>query len=284
MPETATLLVCCPDQPGLVAKISNFIFQHHGNILEADQHTDLETGTFLARMEWDLDGFDIPAELIAERFQSVANEHQMTFEVHSSGQVPKIVIFSSKMLHCLQDLLLRRDAGEFEAEIALIVSNHPDAGVVAGEFGVPFLHCPIDSRSKQEQEEKQIAQIRTLGVELVVLARYMQILSQQFVAALPNRIINIHHSFLPAFVGAQPYKQAAMRGVKLIGATGHYVTMNLDEGPIIEQEVTRISHRDSLEDMMRKGRDLERTVLARSVRLHLNHRVLTYGNKTVVFE
>ena len=284
MPDTATLLVSCPDQPGLVAKISNFIFQHHGNILEADQHTDLETGTFLARMEWDLNGFDFPAELVTEKFQPVAHEHQMAFEVHSSGHVPRVVIFSSKALHCLQDLLLRREAGEFEAEIALIVSNHPEAGIVATEFGVPFLHSPIESRTKQQQEEKQIVQIRELGAELVILARYMQVLTQQFVEAFPNRIINIHHSFLPAFVGAQPYKQAALRGVKLIGATGHYVTMNLDEGPIIEQEVTRISHRDSLEDMMRKGRDLERTVLARSVRLHLENRVLTYGNKTVVFE
>jgi formyltetrahydrofolate deformylase len=284
MPETTTLLVSCPDRKGLVAKISDFIFRHGGNILDADQHTDLEAGIFLARMEWDLNGFQLPREQIAEHFRPLAEEYGMRFEVHFSDDLPKIAILASKMLHCLQDLLLRQRAGEFQAEIAMVVSNHPDAGAIARESGIPFFHFPINAQNKKEQEAKQISLIRSKGIDLIVLARYMQILSADFVSAFPNRIINIHHSFLPAFVGAQPYRQAFLRGVKLIGATGHYVTMDLDEGPIIEQEVVRVSHRDSVEDMVRKGRDLERVVLARAVRLHLTHRALTYGNKTVVFE
>jgi len=284
MPDTATLLVSCPDRKGLVAKISGFIFRHGGNILDADQHTDLEAGIFLARMEWDLNGFQLPREQIAEHFRPLAEEYGMRFELHFSDDLPKIAVLASKMLHCLQDLLLRQRAGEFQAEIAMVVSNHPDAGAIARESGIPFFHIPINAQNKKEQEVKQISLIRSRGIDLIVLARYMQILSADFVSAFPNRIINIHHSFLPAFVGAQPYRQAFLRGVKLIGATGHYVTMDLDEGPIIEQEVARVSHRDSVEDMVRKGRDLERVVLARAVRLHLTHRVLTYGNKTVVFE
>ncbi len=284
MPETATLLVSCSDRKGLVAKISDFIFRHGGNILDADQHTDLEAGIFLARMEWDLNGLQIPRGEIAERFRPLAEECGMRFEVHFSENLPKVAVLASKMLHCLQDLLLRQRAGEFQAEIAMVVSNHPDAGEIARESGIPFFHFPVTAQNKKEQEAKQISLIRSEGIDLIVLARYMQILSADFVAAFPNRIINIHHSFLPAFVGAQPYRQAFLRGVKLIGATGHYVTMDLDEGPIIEQEVARVSHRDSVEDMVRKGRDLERVVLARAVRLYLTHRVLTYGNKTVVFE
>lgn len=284
MNETATLLVKCPDQMGLVASISNFIFRNGGNILEAVQHTDLEAGIFLARMEWALEGFEIPRDQIAERFRPVAEQFQMQFEVHFSDYLPKIAFFASKMPHCLLDLLQRHEAGEFQAEIAMVISNHPDAGAIAKAHGIPFFHFPITRENKEEQEAREIDALRSRGVELVVLTRYMQILSASFVAAFPNRIINIHHSFLPAFVGAQPYRQAFLRGVKLIGATGHYVTMDLDEGPIIEQEVIRVTHRDSVEDMIRKGRDLERVVLARAVRLHLSRRVLTYGNKTVVFD
>jgi formyltetrahydrofolate deformylase len=284
MPETATLLVTCPDQKGLVSGISNFIFRNGGNILQSDQYTDVEAGVFLARFEFHLDGFQIPADRIAERFRALGQEFGMKFEIHFSDHIPKVALFASRLPHCLEDLLQRQEAGEFRAEIGVVVSNHPDAGEIAARYRVPFLHFPITAETKKQQEAGELRELRSRGIELIVLARYMQVLSEDFIANYPNRIINIHHSFLPAFVGAKPYHQAFLRGVKLIGATGHYVTMNLDEGPIIEQEVARVSHRDSIEDMIRKGRDLERTVLGRAVRLHLCHRVLTYGNKTVVFD
>jgi formyltetrahydrofolate deformylase len=284
MPDTATLLVSCPDQKGLVAGISSFIFRHGGNILLSDQYTDLEAGIFLARFEWRCEGFQIPRDQIVQRFQPLAQEFGIQFEVHFSDHVPKVALFASRLPHCLEDLLQRQQAGEFKAEIAVVISNHRDAGVIANRCGAPFLHFPITVETKQQQEAAELRELRSRGVELIVLARYMQVLTEDFIAAYPNRIINIHHSFLPAFVGAKPYHQAFERGVKLIGATGHYVTMNLYEGPIIEQEVVRVSHRDSIEDLLRKGRDLERTVLGRAVRLHLGHRVLTYGNKTVVFD
>ncbi len=284
MPETATLLVSCPDQKGLVAGISNFIFKNGGNILQSDQYTDVEAGVFLARFEFHLAGFQVPGDQIADRFHPLAQEFAMQFELHFSDHKPKVALFASRLPHCLEDLLQRQLAGEFNAEIAVAVSNHPEAGAIAGRYGVPFLHFPITPENKKQQEAEELRELRSRGIELIVLARYMQVLSEDFIAHYPNRIINIHHSFLPAFVGAKPYHQAFLRGVKLIGATGHYVTMNLDEGPIIEQEVARVSHRDSIEDMIRKGRDLERAVLGRAVRLHLCHRVLTYGNKTVVFD
>lgn len=284
MSETATLLVSCPDQKGLVSGISSFIFRNGGNILQSDQYTDIEAGTFLARFEFHLAGFLIPQGKIAEAFHPLAQEFSMKFELHFGDHRPKIALFASRLPHCLEDLLERQQVGEFNAEIALVVSNHPDAGEIAARYRVPFLHFPITPETKKQQEVEELRELRTRGIELIVLARYMQVLSEDFISNYPNRIINIHHSFLPAFVGAKPYHQAFLRGVKLIGATGHYVTMNLDEGPIIEQEVARVSHRDSIEDMIRKGRDLERTVLGRAVRLHLCHRVLTYGNKTVVFD
>jgi len=284
VPETATLLVTCPDRKGLVATISNLIYRHGGNILEADQHTDLEVGMFLARFEWDMEGFEIPRDRIRERLRPLAEEFEMQIDIHFSNHVPKIALFASRLPHCLLDLLQRHQAGEFKAEIAVVVSNHPDAGSIARQYDVPFLPFPMTPETKLEQEAKEIAELQARGIELVVLARYMQVLSANFISAYPNRIINIHHSFLPAFVGAKPYHQAFLRGVKLIGATGHYVTMNLDEGPIIEQEVARVTHRDSIDDMIRKGRDLERVVLGRAVRLDLSRRVLTYGNRTVVFD
>jgi len=284
MPETATLLVTCPDQKGLVSGISNFIFRNGGNILQSDQYTDVEAGIFLARFEFHLDGFQIPVDQIAERFRVLAGKLGMKFEIHFSGRIPKIALFASRMPHCLEDLLQRQQLGEFKAEIGVVLSNHPDAGEIAQRYGVPFLHFPITPENKGHQEAHELRELRARGIELIVLARYMQVLSEDFISHYPNRIINIHHSFLPAFVGAKPYHQAFTRGVKLIGATGHYVTMNLDEGPIIEQAVARVSHRDSIEDLIRKGRDLERTVLGRAVRLHLGHCVLTYGNKTVVFD
>ena len=284
MKRTAKLIVSCPDRRGLVARISDFVFRNGGNILHFDQHTDSQAGVFLARLEWELEGFQIPRGKIAECFQGIALECGMHFELIFSDHVPKVVILASKLTHCLQDLLLRQQAGELDAEVALIISNHEETGRIAKLFGIPFRHFPITPSNKAAQEAAEIHQIRSLGAELVVLARYMQVLSDEFVAAFPNRIINIHHSFLPAFIGAQPYHQAFARGVKLIGATGHYVTSQLDDGPIIDQEIIRVSHRDSLEDLIRKGRDLEKVVLARAVRLHLMHRILTYGNKTVIFD
>jgi formyltetrahydrofolate deformylase len=277
-------MVSCPDSKGLVARISEFIFRRDGNILDFDQHTDLEAGIFLARVEWQLAGFAIARERIAEEFRPLAEECGMKFEIHFGDVVPRVAIFASKLPYCLEDLLLRHRAEEFQAEIAVVIGNHPETEAVCDAFHVPFRHFPIASANKREQERLELCELRARHVELIVLARYMQILSEDFAGAWPNRIINIHHSFLPAFSGAKPYHRAFSRGVKLIGATAHYVTMDLDEGPIIEQEVRRISHRDSVEDLIRKGRDLEKMVLARSVRLHLERRVLTYGNKTVVFE
>jgi formyltetrahydrofolate deformylase len=284
MSETATLLVSCPDQKGLVSGISSFISRNGGNILQSDQYTDVEAGIFLARFEFHLDGFQIPRDRIAVEFRTLADPFGMKYELHFSNHIPKIALFASRLPHCLEDLLQRQQAGEFKAEIALVICNHPDLNPIANRYRVPFLHFPISSENKQAQEAAELRELETRGIELVVLARYMQVLTEDFITAYPNRIINIHHSFLPAFVGAKPYHQAFLRGVKLIGATGHYVTMNLDEGPIIEQEVARVSHRDSIDDLIRKGRDLERNVLGRAVRLHLVHRVLTYGNKTVVFD
>jgi formyltetrahydrofolate deformylase len=284
MISTATLQVICPDQKGLVAKISDFIFRFGGNLLQADQHTDVEAGIFLARMEWDLADFMIGREQIAGYFHPIAQAHQMQYEIHFSDHLPGIAIFVSRMPHCLWDLLLRARLGEFKADISAIFSNHEEAGEIAAKFNLPFLHFPVTKTNKQEQEQRQIAELERRGIELIVLARYMQILSPVFVNRFPNRIINIHHSFLPAFVGAQPYHQAFARGVKLIGATSHYVTSELDNGPIIEQEVARVSHQDNVEDLVRKGRDLEKVVLGRAVRMHLEHRILTYNNRTVIFD
>jgi formyltetrahydrofolate deformylase len=284
MVQTATLLITCPDQKGLVAKISDFIFRHGGNLLDADQHTDVEVGVFLARMEWDLAEFRIPRQEISRQFQPLADAHQMRFQLFFSDDLPKLAILVSKMPHCLWDLILRQQAGEFRAEISLVLSNHPDAGAIARQFDIPFLHFPITRENKRNQEEAILEEVQRRGIELLILARYMQILSPAFVESFPQRIINIHHSFLPAFIGAQPYHQAYSRGVKLIGATSHYVTSELDNGPIIEQEVARVTHRDNIDDLIRKGRDLEKVVLGRAVRLHLKHQVLTYHNKTVVFD
>jgi formyltetrahydrofolate deformylase len=282
--ETAKLLISCPDRRGLVARISDFVFRNGGNFLHFDQHTDVQAGVFLARAEWELDGFQIPRERISECFRGIALECSMQFDLIFSDHVPKVALLASKMPHCLVDLVLRQQAGELKAEIALIIGNHEETGEIARSFGIPFRHVPITAENKSEQESAEINAIQSAGVELIVLARYMQVLSDRFVSTFPNRIINIHHSFLPAFIGAQPYHQAYARGVKLIGATSHYVTTELDNGPIIDQEIIRISHRDSLEDLIRKGRDLEKVVLARAVRLHLMHKILTYGNKTVVFD
>ncbi|MGQ4646446.1 formyltetrahydrofolate deformylase [Lyngbya aestuarii] len=280
--STATLLISCPDRKGLVAKIANFIYSNGGNIIHADQHTDFATGLFLTRLEWQLDSFNLPPELIAPAFEAIANPLQAQWQLHFSDSIPRIAIWVSRQDHCLLDLIWRQQAKEFSAEIPLIISNHPDLKAVGEQFGADFHHIPITKETKVDQEAKQLELLRHYKIDLVILAKYMQVLSPEFIAQFP-KIINIHHSFLPAFVGAKPYHQAHQRGVKIIGATAHYVTPDLDAGPIIEQDVARVSHRDSIVDLIRQGKDLERVVLARAVRLHLRHRVLVYGNRTVVF-
>ncbi|MBD2515974.1 formyltetrahydrofolate deformylase [Nostoc sp. FACHB-973] len=280
---TATLLISCPDQRGLVAKFANFIYSNGGNIIHADQHTDFAAGLFLTRIEWQLDGFNLPREFIAPAFNAIAQPLGAKWELHFSDTVPRIAIWVSRQDHCLFDLIWRQRAKEFIAEIPLIISNHSSLKVVAEQFGIDYQHIPITKENKLEQEVKQIELLRQYKIDLVVLAKYMQIVSANFINQFPQ-IINIHHSFLPAFVGANPYHRAFERGVKIIGATAHYATADLDAGPIIEQDVVRVSHRDEVEDLVRKGKDLERVVLARAVRSHLQNRVLVYGNRTVVFE
>lgn len=280
---TATLLVSCPDRRGLVAHLAHFISSHNGNIIHADHHTDFAAGLFLSRLEWQLEGFNLPREAIAPAFAEVAEPLQALWQLHFSDTLPRIAIWVSRQDHCLLDLIWRQRAKEITAELPLIISNHPDMKYAAFQFGADFYHIPITKENKFEQEARQLELLRQYKIDLVVLAKYMQILSPDFLARFP-RVINIHHSFLPAFAGAKPYEQAYERGVKIIGATAHYATPDLDCGPIIEQDVVRVSHRDDIEDLIRKGKDLERVVLARAVRLHLQNRVLVYGNRTVVFE
>lgn len=279
---TATLLISCPDQQGLVAKIANFIYANGGNVIHADQHRDEPSELFLSRIEWQLDGFNLQRDLIGPAFDSIAKPLRATWQLHFSDVVPRMAIWVSKQNHCLLDLLWRHQAGELTAEIPLIISNHKTLQPIAKQFNIDFHHIPITKDTKPEQEAKQLQLLKEHAIDVVVLAKYMQILSPGFIDQFPN-VINIHHSFLPAFVGANPYHRAYERGVKIIGATGHYVTSDLDAGPIIEQDVVHVSHRDQVSDLIRKGKDVERLVLARAVRLHLQNRVLVYGNRTVVF-
>ena len=281
-PSTATLLISCPDQQGLVAKIANFIYSNGGNIIHADHHTDFSAGLFLSRIEWQLDEFKLKREIIDPAFGAIAEPLGAKWSLHFSDQVPRIAVWVSKQSHCLNDLLWRHQAKEFIAEIPLIISNHETLKPIADQFGIEYVHLPINRENKVEQEAIQLELLKKHQIDLVVLAKYMQILTPEFVNKFSN-IINIHHSFLPAFAGANPYQRAYERGVKIIGATAHFVTKDLDEGPIIEQDVVRVSHRDNTKDLIRKGKDLERMVLARAVRLHLQHRILVYGNRTVVF-
>ncbi len=282
---TAILLVSCPDRRGLVAQIAEFISRNNGNIIHADHHIDSQSDMFFMRVEWELDEFRIAPDEIAVKFGPIAESSNMQWQLHLSKDEPqRIAIMVSKYNHCLYDLLLRHAAGELPGTIALVISNHADLEAITQRFGIPFYIFPIGPANKREQEQKELELLVRERIDLIVLARYMQILSPEFTARYPNRIINIHHSFLPAFIGPQPYHQAYRRGVKLIGATSHYVTEQLDDGPIIEQDVMRISHRDSVEDLIRRGRDLEKIVLARGVRLHLEFRVLPYGKKTAVFD
>ena len=279
---TATLLISCPDRPGLVAKIANFIYANGGNIIHADQHTDCDTSLFLIRIEWQLKGFNLPPEAIATAFAAIALPLKATWQLHFSEALPKIAIWVTKQDHCLLDLLWRNQAKELPGDIAVVISNHSNLEAIAKQFGVDFYHLPINKDNKAKQEARQLELLQQYDIDLAILAKYMQILSPQLIDKFPN-IINIHHSFLPAFPGAKPYHRAHARGVKIIGSTAHYVTADLDEGPIIEQEVARVNHQDTIADLIRKGKDLERLVLSRAVRLHLQNRVLVYDNKTVVF-
>lgn len=265
-----------------MAKFANFIYSNGGNIIHADQHTDASAGLFLTRIEWELEGFNLPREIIALAFGAIAQPLPAHWQLHFSDQVPRLAIWVSRQDHCLFDLILRQRAKELNAEIPLIISNHSSLQSIAEQFGIAYHYLPIETATKPAQEAKQFELLQQHQIDLVVLAKYMQVLSADFIAQFPQ-IINIHHSFLPAFPGANPYHRACDRGVKIIGATAHYVTQDLDEGPIIEQDVVRVSHRDQVEDLIRKGKDLERVVLARAVRLHLQNRVLVYGNRTVVF-
>jgi formyltetrahydrofolate deformylase len=285
-PITATLLVSCRDRTGLVASLSQFVFVHGGNIIDADQHAETteDGGYFFMRLVWDITRFDLNREGISAALEEFATKFELTWSLTYSDQRPKVVVFVSKTPHCLYDLLLRQQLKELRGDIIAVVSNHQDLASVAGHFGVPFHLVSMDAQNKAAAEVAQEALLRQLGADLVVLARYMQILSSDFVARWQGRIINIHHSFLPAFVGAKPYHQAIARGVKIIGATAHYVTSDLDQGPIIAQDVTRVSHRDDVDDLIRKGRDLERQVLSSAVKAHLDRRVLISGNRTIVFE
>ena len=282
--KSAVLLLSCPDRKGVVATVAGFVFQHGGNILHADEHSDVDSGTFLMRVEFDPAEFDVPLNDFARHFSPIAIDFDMHWRLALSDYRPRMAILVSKYDHCLVDLLYRHKSGELPCEIPCIVSNHPDSQPIADFYRIPFFLVPSEKDDKQAAERQAMSLLEHHGVDFIVLARYMQILSDEFVNAYPRRIINIHHSFLPAFVGSKPYHQAFARGVKLIGATSHYVTEVLDDGPIIEQDVVRVSHRDSVEDLIQKGRDLEKVVLSRAVRWHVENRVLLYGNKTVVFE
>jgi len=281
---TAIVLIACQDQKGLVARISGFIHEYGGNILDSDHHTDRETGDFLMRTVFDLEGFQLARAEISEAFRPLAKIHDMHVQWYFSDQKPQVGILVSQYDHCLADVLQRHRRGELAIEIPAIISNHQAAAWWADLFHVPFHHCPVTAETKPQQEEQVLSIFRQQKVDLIVLARYMQIVSEHFLEQIACPVINIHHSFLPAFIGAKPYHQAYDRGVKIIGATAHYATPELDEGPIIAQDVVRIGHRDTVQDLIRKGRDLEELVFSRAIRLHIERRVLVYGRKTVVFD
>jgi formyltetrahydrofolate deformylase len=282
--NTATLLITCPDSKGIVAAIAEFLYQHNANILHADQHQDAENNLFLMRVEWDLAGFSLPTADFEQHFSAIASRFNMTWQLNLSQKPLRVAIMVSQYDHCLADLLHRHKNGELVCDIPLIISNHRDTEALAKFYGVDFHYISVNKDNKAAAEAEQFSLFDQYQIDLIVLARYMQILSPDFVARYPKQIINIHHSFLPAFIGAKPYHRAFERGVKLIGATAHYVTEVLDEGPIIEQDIDRISHRDQVEDLIQKGRDLERIVLSKAVRWHIENRILLYANKTVIFD
>lgn len=280
----AIIQIYSPDRPGLVAAVTDFINVNGGNIIRLEQHVDHQENIFFMRVEWDITNFLIPKEKIEEYFQTLyAKKYNMFFRLYFNDYTPRMAVFVSKMSHCLFDILGRYTAGEWNVQIPLIISNHEDLRWVADKFGIDFYVLKVNKDNKEEMEAKQKELLTGHKIDFIVLARYMQIVSEDFINAYPNKIINIHHSFLPAFVGAKPYHAAYERGVKIIGATSHYVTTELDAGPIIEQDITRISHRDSIPDLVRKGQDLEKIVLSRAIESHLNRRVLVYKNKTILF-
>jgi len=281
---TAILLLSCPDQKGIVAAVSGFIAQHNGNILDADQYSIQPENMLFMRVEWEMDRFGLARDELEDAIAPLVKRFGMKWTIHFSDYMPKMAIFVSRHIYCFHDLILRHRMGEFRAQIPLVISNHPDMKPLTDLFGLSYRHYPITPENRREQEKKEIAELEREGIDLIVLARYMQILSDDFVGRYPGRIINIHHSFLPAFAGGRPYQQAYDRGVKIVGATSHYVTEKLDEGPIIAQDVIQISHKDSVDTMKLKGKDLERTVLSKAVRLHLEHRILVYGSKTIIFD
>ena len=284
MMTTAKLLLHCPDKPGILAEVTDFITVNKGNIIYLDQYVDHVENIFFMRIEWELKDFLVPKEKIEDYFETLyGQKYDMIFRLYFSDVKPRMAIFVSKMSHCLFDMLARYTAGEWNVEIPLIISNHPDLQHVAERFGIPFHLFPITKETKEEQERNEMELLAQNNITFIVLARYMQVISEQMISAYPNKIINIHHSFLPAFVGARPYHAAFERGVKIIGATSHYVTTELDAGPIIEQDVVRITHKDSIEDLVNKGKDLEKIVLSRAVQKHIERKVLAYKNKTVIF-
>ena len=281
---TAKLLLHCPDKPGILAEVTDFITVNKGNIIYLDQYVDHVENIFFMRIEWELKDFLVPQEKIEDYFRTLyGQKYEMDFRLYFSDVKPRMAIFVSKLSHCLFDILARYTAGEWNVEIPLIISNHPDLQHVAERFGIPFYLFPITKETKEEQERKEMELLAKHNITFIVLARYMQVISEQMINAYPNKIINIHHSFLPAFVGAKPYHAAFQRGVKIIGATSHYVTTELDAGPIIEQDVVRITHKDAIEDLVNKGKDLEKIVLSRAVPKHIERKVLAYKNKTVIF-
>ena len=281
---TAKLLLHCPDKPGILAEVTDFITVNKGNIIYLDQYVDHVENIFFMRIEWELKDFLVPQEKIEDYFRTLyGQKYEMDFRLYFSDVKPRMAIFVSKLSHCLFDILARYTAGEWNVEIPLIISNHPDLQHVAERFGIPFYLFPITKETKEEQERKEMELLAKHNITFIVLARYMQVISEQMLNAYPNKIINIHHSFLPAFVGAKPYHAAFQRGVKIIGATSHYVTTELDAGPIIEQDVVRITHKDAIEDLVNKGKDLEKIVLSRAVQKHIERKVLAYKNKTVIF-
>ncbi|MEM0993779.1 MAG: formyltetrahydrofolate deformylase [Bacteroidota bacterium] len=283
--DTAILLVHCPDQAGIVAAVSDFLYKNNGNVISLEQHVDKEINHFFMRVAWELEGFRIPKAKIEDYFTTLVGDHfQMKWELHFSDNVPRMAVFVLKVSHCLYDILQRWASKEWRLEIPLIISNHEQLRSIVERFDIPFYHFNINKANKVEQEKAMRQLLQEAQVDFIVLARYMQIITPELIDAYPRQIINIHHSFLPAFIGARPYHQAYQRGVKLIGATSHIVTENLDAGPIIEQDTIKITHRESIKDLVRKGKDVEKRVLSRAIWLKINHRILPYKNRTVIFE
>ena len=284
MKRTAIILLHCPDRPGIISDVTNFITVNQGNIIYLDQYVDRVENIFFMRIEWELEKFAIPEEKIEDFFATLyGKKYDMYFRIYFSDQKPRMAIFVSKMSHCLYDLLARYSAGEWDVEVPLIISNHEDMRPVAQQFGIPYFCLPITKDNKAEQEEQEMQLLRDNGITFIVLARYMQVISEQMIEQYRHKIINIHHSFLPAFIGAKPYHAAFERGVKIIGATAHYITTELDAGPIIEQDVVRVTHKDTIETLVNKGKDLEKIVLSRAVQKHIERKILTFKNKTVIF-